>query len=141
MTITTATRQGAGWTVDASTFGARLALIRQHMGWGNVAEAAKACGIATASWRNWERDNRDPRRITQIAKQISTATGCDYLWLLIGPDGVDGGGGGTTRQYFADVRSVATIGHGIRDLSGRRPVRRTQPRAANRARPVTAVAA
>lgn len=109
------------------------------MGWGNVAEAAKACGLPVDSWRNWERDNRAPRRITVIAKQISTASGCDYLWLLLGPDQT--GDGGTTRQYFAGTRPVATIGQGTRDLSGRRPVRRTQPRAANRSRPVTAVAA
>ena len=137
MTISTTARQG--WTVDASTFGARLALIRQHMGWGNVADAAKACGVPVASWRNWERDNRAPRQITLIAKQISTATGCDYLWLLLGPEGIDGGGGGTTRQYFQSARLLTAIDPA--GPSGRRPVRRTQPRPMARTRPLTAVAA
>lgn len=95
------------------------------MGWGNVAEAAKACGIPVASWRNWERDNREPHRLTVIAKQISTATGCDYLWLLLGPD--DGGGSGTTHEYFRDARSIATVGEPTHRPSGRRPVRRTRP--------------
>ena len=107
------------------------------MGWGNVAEAAKACGLPVDSWRNWERDNRAPRRITVIAKQISTASGCDYLWLLLGSD--QGGDGGTTRQYFQSARLVATV-----DPAGpstRRPVRRTQPRPMARTRPMTAVAA
>jgi hypothetical protein len=86
VTIMSAVRQG-GWTADASTFGARLALVRQRMGWGNVKEAAEACGIPAENWRRWERDGREPHRITAIARQISTATGCDYLWLLVGPEG------------------------------------------------------
>ena len=47
-----------GWVADDSEFGARLALIRQRMAWGNVKEAALACGLPVESWRNWERDGR-----------------------------------------------------------------------------------
>jgi hypothetical protein len=73
-----------GWTADDSTFGARLALIRQRMGWGNVKQAAAACGLPPESWRRWERDGRSPRDILDIAAVIAERTGCDYGWLLAG---------------------------------------------------------
>lgn len=78
------TQAAPGWFADDSTFGARLALVRQRMGWGNVAEAAEACGFAAGSWRNWERDGRIPRDQVSIARRISIRTGCDYDWLLDG---------------------------------------------------------
>ncbi|MFY1658540.1 helix-turn-helix domain-containing protein [Micromonospora sp. WMMD1274] len=96
MTIT-AQRASTGWTVDDSTFSARLALVRLRMGW-NIKEAARACGLPAATWRSWELDGREPHRIRTVAKQISTETGCDYLWLLLGPDGGSGGDGVPTRQ-------------------------------------------
>jgi transcriptional regulator with XRE-family HTH domain len=75
-----------GWVPNINTFGARLALARQAMGWGNVAEAANACGIPIASWRNWERDGREPRGLLNVAMKIAGVTGIDYRWLAIGPD-------------------------------------------------------
>ena len=85
MTTTQAHHDSSGWTPDDSTFGARLALIRQRMRWGNVKEAAVACGLPTESWRSWERDNRAPRNVVEIAAIIADRTGCDYGWLLTGP--------------------------------------------------------
>ena len=85
MTTDATTRQPDSWTADASTFGARLALIRQKMGWGNVKAAAEQCGLPVESWRNWERDGIEPRRLTTIAMTIAGRTGCDYLWLVHGP--------------------------------------------------------
>lgn len=73
-----------GWTPDDTTFGARLALVRQRMGWGNVKEAAVACQLPVQSWRNWERDGVRPRNIDEIAWTIAERTGCDYGWLLAG---------------------------------------------------------
>ena len=73
-----------GWTPTMSTFGARLALVRQNMGWGNVAEAAECCGVPVQSWRGWERDNGQPRDIIQVSKRISAVTGVNYYWLLDG---------------------------------------------------------
>lgn len=134
----TAQRQGSGWIADASTFGARLALIRQRMGWGNIAKAAKACDIAIDSWRNWEVDGREPHRMTTIAKQIAGATGCDYLWLVHGPDRGQGGEPRDTHEYFDQARLIATIGAGDH-RSSRRPVTRTRPIRATR--PRTPVAA
>lgn len=136
MTITTAT-QSTGWVADATTFGARLALIRQRMAWGNVAEAAKACGVPIASWRNWERDNREPHRLTTVAKQISGVTGCDYLWLVHGPDR---GEGGSTLRFARDPLADRLVA--VATEPANRPAnRRTRP-VTRPARPlVTAVAA
>jgi len=126
--------RATGWVPTASTFGARLALIRQHMGWGNIERAAKACGISTETWRSWERDNREPHRLATVAKKISTVTGCDYLWLLAGPQDGDGG---TTRQYFAPDRIVATVG--VPHPPARPGITRTRPRAP-KARPISPAA-
>lgn len=73
-----------GWTADDRTFGARLALIRQHKGWGNVKEAALACRIPVESWRTWERDGVEPRNYLAVVEQISANTRCDYGWLRDG---------------------------------------------------------
>lgn len=85
MTQSTGTQPATGpWVPDASTFGARLALIRQRMKWGNVAQAAKECGVPTESWRNWE-EGREPRRLVTIALAIATRTNVDLDWLVYGP--------------------------------------------------------
>ena len=65
-------------------FGARLALVRQRMSWGNVKEAAESCGLPVQSWRNWERDNGQPRDIVKAAQRISAVSGVNYYWLLDG---------------------------------------------------------
>jgi len=81
---TNAIRQGAAgaWVPDDKSFGARLALVRQHMGW-NAKEAALACGLPAQSWRNWEAGGRC-RDQEAAARQISARVGCDYLWLFTG---------------------------------------------------------
>ena len=60
------------WTADDRTFGARLALVRQHMGWGNVKEAALACGLPPETWRTWERDNVKPRNYEEVCVKIAS---------------------------------------------------------------------
>jgi hypothetical protein len=82
---------GRGWTANDSTFGARLALVRQRMGWGNVKEAAVACGLPVESWRNWERDGRLPRDLMGVGQAVSARSGCDLGWLI----GMYGGQGPT----------------------------------------------
>lgn len=81
------TQPVVGWRPDDSEFGARLALIRQRMGWGNVKEAALACGLPVESWRNWERDGRIPRDFVAVCKAISDRTGVDLSWLVGVPQG------------------------------------------------------
>lgn len=71
-----------GWRPDDTSFGARLALVRQRMGWGNVKEAALACGQPVESWRSWERDGRQPRDYMRICGAISERTGVDLAWLV-----------------------------------------------------------
>ena len=73
-----------GWVPRVDTLGARLALVRQHMGWGNVKEAAESCGVPVQSWRTWERDGGIPRDILRLAKRVSAVTGVNYYWLLDG---------------------------------------------------------
>lgn len=94
---TTDAEQQTGWVPDAGdAFGARLALVRQRMGWGNVKEAAVACGLPVESWRNWERDNREPRNYLEVCRTISNATGVSFMWLLTGqapPEAVNTSGG------------------------------------------------
>lgn len=94
MSTVTHGQTSAGWTVDDSTFGARLALIRVRMDW-NLKEAARACGLPAASWRTWERDGAMPRRVVEVCKLISDSTGCNYLWLLTG----SATGEGAIRRY------------------------------------------
>jgi hypothetical protein len=85
-----------------------------------------------------------PRRQVEVAKKISTRTGCDYLWLLLGPDSEEGGitgqyspaPDGEGREYFQPARTITTVGDDHRP-SSRRPVTRTRPRAT---RPLTPVA-
>ncbi len=71
------------WVPTDDDFGARLALIRWRMGW-NVKEAALACGIPAASWRLWEIEKAQPRRLVEVATLIARRTGCDFGWLLAG---------------------------------------------------------
>lgn len=79
---TSAEAVGHGWTAsDRDSFGARLALVRQRMGWGNVKEAALACGIPPQSWRTWERDNVQPRDFMGAVQRVVERTGCDEAWL------------------------------------------------------------
>lgn len=149
LAMSTTEQRAPGWTADASTFGARLALIRQRMGWSNVAMAARACGVPVDSWRNWEVDGREPHRLTTIAMTIATTAGCDYLWLVHGPER----GAVTTRtgatnltDEYAPVpdhgigRLIATIGQPERQRPTTRPVSQTQPAHAIVARPAASLA-
>ncbi len=74
----------AGWVPD-DTFAARLAQVRNHMGW-NVKEAAQECGLPPQSWRNWE-SGHSPRDLLEVAQRISDRTGAQLAWLVFGRDG------------------------------------------------------
>jgi hypothetical protein len=104
----------AGWVADDSTFGARLALIRQRMAWGNVKEAADECGLPAESWRRWERDGRAPRNVVEIAVTISEKTGCDLGWLVAGA---------RLRRGGLTVTSLGGPIFGARPTAGRPPNR------------------
>jgi hypothetical protein len=97
----------ASWIPTDSTFGARLALIRQRMGWGNVKLAAEACGVPPESWRTWERDGVEPRGLNRIAKKISERTGCDYGWLVGGPELAGRQPASTTPRYVKVAERAA----------------------------------
>lgn len=82
MTTDTDPATTSGWIPNDEAFGTKLAMLRQSMGWGNIKEAAHACGLPAESWRTWERDNVHPRRVLEVAAAIAQATGCDYAWLV-----------------------------------------------------------
>lgn len=88
---------------DTSTFGARLALVRQRVSIDN-----KACGVPVETWLSWERGSREPRRMTTVSKQVASATGCDYLWLRHGLDR-GGSGGPAPARVYSHTRLLATI--------------------------------
>ncbi len=140
-----ATDTEAGWIAAADTFAARLALIRQRMRW-NVAEAARECGVNHETWRLWEQGDRMPSRLVTIAMTIATRTGCDYLWLVHGPDR---GGSRLTVSYgsafapttrFAETSLIVRIPAETDDdrrAHHTRPVRQTRPVAHKSTRPRT----
>ena len=100
-----------GWVASDDTFGARLALVRQRMGWGNVKEAAIACGLPVESWRNWERDGRLPRDLFSVCRAVSERTGADLGWLMGlmstgGPSGTEGDVSGSSRLSEATLQNL-----------------------------------
>lgn len=126
MTQSTApqTSRPAPWIPDASTFGARLALIRQHMKWTNVAQAARECGVPADSWRNWE-EGMEPRRLITIAMTIATRTGVDLDWLVYGPARAAAKAADPTNKYVPRdplAARVVTVGRGgdVKHGDGRR---------------------
>lgn len=124
MTTTPVDAAAKAWTPDDSSFGARLALVRQHMRWGNVKEAANQCGLPVESWRRWERDGVLPNRIVTIAMTIAGRTGCDVNWLL----GLDRGSD-TSNGRYVEALVLAHVGRMIGPTPGVRPVRQTRPTA------------
>mgnify|MGYP000856799055 CR=1 FL=1 len=133
-TETTSTNQQ--WIPGVDTFAARLALVRHRMGW-NIKEAARECGVGAATWRDWETAGAMPRNLVTIAMTIATRTGCDYLWLVHGPD--RGGVGHTHREGRFTAAKVVTVGSGtpgVESTALRRSVRQTRPVVGAFSRPV-----
>ena len=96
------------WVPAGTTFGSRLALLRQVAGWGNVKEAAEACGVPVTTWRTWER-GRTPRDVVTIARRLSAVTGCDYHWLLDGTPGV----GAIKVERGSDKQDLRVVDAGV----------------------------
>lgn len=80
--MTTAETQESGWIPGTSSFGARLALVRNYLNL-NVKQAAERAGVDDSSWSMWEQ-GREPRKLLATVAQISEALGCDEYWLLTG---------------------------------------------------------
>jgi hypothetical protein len=125
------------WIPTDADFGSRLALIRHRMSW-NVKEAARECGVPAATWRLWEVEGTLPRNIVTVAMAIASKTGCDFLWLVHGPDR---GSVRPTTRYAGEAR-VITRGGENRPRGGlitTRPVTQTRP-IGRQSRPFTPVA-
>jgi hypothetical protein len=106
-------KRAPGWVPDLSTFGARLALLRQHMGWTNITEAAQLCGFPAETWRTWEQHGREPRGYMNVCMKIAGVTNVDLNWLAVGPQPVptsaESGAVAFTKKWFGE-RVVATVG-------------------------------
>lgn len=76
------TKPEANWIPDASTFGARLALVRWRMGW-NIREAERECGLSQNTWAGWEH-GATPRDFVEVVSKIHWATGVNRVWLMTG---------------------------------------------------------
>lgn len=128
---------GEGWTATDDSFGARLALVRQRMGW-NITQAARECGLGSESWRLWEQAGRMPVRLTTICMAIATKTGCDYLWLCHGPTRGQVHRSAYRRgpRVVATVRSPEALPQPITPAMPTRPVRQTRPIVGGSIRPL-----
>lgn len=78
------------WT-PPNTFGVRLATVRNVMKW-NIKEAALACNVPAASWREWELFGRKPHDYQEVCERISHRTDCDLFWLMSGKESPDSDG-------------------------------------------------
>lgn len=69
------------------SFGARLWLLRTHLGW-NKKYLAEVTGISAHNLGQWE-NGANPRDVVASAKMVAAATDSDYLWLVAGvlPEG------------------------------------------------------
>ncbi len=72
------------WVPSDETFGARLALIRNHLGGWNVSKTATLCAVDAQSWRSWEAGHH-PRDYPAVCRRIADSTGCSLNWLMLGP--------------------------------------------------------
>jgi len=125
MTVTDAV--ATEWIPAADTFGSRLILVRQRMGWGNVKQAAQECRLPVQSWRTWERDGVTPRQIVDVARRISLRTGCSFGWLLTGS-----ADGSIRTTAYDPMRVVGVFESGTERPAGRY-TRPTDTRPAGRA--------
>lgn len=64
-------------------FGVRLAILRADLGIGNVAKAARTCGLSDESWRQWEAGS-SPQNLEKVCRKIADATGYSFEWLMLG---------------------------------------------------------
>jgi transcriptional regulator with XRE-family HTH domain len=94
-----------GWIPSANSFGARLALVRNHLGL-NAKAAAERAGVDDSSWLAWETKGTKPRDLVEKARQISDTLGCDFIWLLTGSSE----GGKSTERYRAPYGSLGGTG-------------------------------
>ena len=64
------------------TFGARLRMLRHHLG-VSVDEIADRCGFRHATWSKWEHGTA-PRGMNRVVERIAAVTGVDREWLMWG---------------------------------------------------------
>ena len=96
-------------SVPTDTWGTRLAIVRQKMGW-NITEAGRETGITATSWQNWE-NGKGCRQVHKMAAKIARSTGISFTWLVAG---------GPLAAADPDVRSRCTSVIDLRVIPGGR---------------------
>jgi DNA-binding XRE family transcriptional regulator len=82
------------------------------------ADMAELIGVGRKSYASWESNLHEPGELWQVCLAVSSATGCDPIWLAdIDPDG---GPGGSTEQALRASRCIHArpnfIGSGLLQL-------------------------
>lgn len=103
--MSTALKHEGAW-IPPNTFGSRLALIRNYQQW-NLKEAALACAVPEASWREWELSGRRPQGYEAICEKIATRAGCDLIWLMLGREYPSSGGDQVSERSSVQTREGA----------------------------------
>lgn len=98
--MSTAT-QAMNWIPDTATFGARLALVRWHMGW-NMKEAERECNLTQNSWNKWEEGSL-PRNYVEVVNRIVLRTSVNKVWLMTGEGSPEPMGPETTTSDYSSV--------------------------------------
>jgi transcriptional regulator with XRE-family HTH domain len=70
-----------GWT-PSNTYAARLVTLRRELDL-TVEEISQQCGIASATWGNWENGTR-PQDFIGAVERICKGTGVSREWLAWG---------------------------------------------------------
>jgi transcriptional regulator with XRE-family HTH domain len=110
----TVVQSETGWVPSTESFGARLALVRNHLGL-NVAKAAELAGEDDSNWQNWERGVK-PRDMVDKARKISEALGCNFLWLLTGS--TEGSNATAGYPWAYDSLSDPAVAGALLDVTG-----------------------
>ncbi len=85
MTINAEQTTITDWVPSTDTFGARLALVRQKMGW-NQKQASEECDLSINAWARYE-DEGGVADLIGTVRKIVSRTGVNEMWLLTGVKG------------------------------------------------------
>ena len=94
------------WIPDSSTFGARLALVRWHMGW-NIAEAERECQLSQNTWGGYEKGH-NPRYFVEVVNRIVLRTRVNKVWLMTGEGSPENDPDRGTMDYGDGITATIT---------------------------------
>lgn len=109
------------WGDEASTFGDRLALAREHAEMDQT-QLARRLGVKVATIRNWEADRSEPR--ANRLQMLSGLLAVSIVWLMTGegegaPAVPDADHGEEMRDLLAEMRSLRVAQTKLAERTGR----------------------